>query len=294
MKKPNEDLKRIGLVSNPEKAATRAIVLAAARLIAETGRSAFVDHASAAGLEAICTVCTDVAALARSVDVLLVFGGDGTILRVVREIDGADTPILGINAGRLGFLTAVSSTDLEEALQRLWDGAFVLERRPLIEASAETTLSTLRLRALNDIVISRGAASRMIELDVSVNGEALTCYRSDGLIVSSPTGSTAYSLSAGGAIVSPDAEVFAMTPICPHTLSNRSLIVSLNAVIQVRVKSERLEVTASADGQIRAELQSGDIITIARSDRAVQLLHLAGSSFFETLRQKLHWSGSNF
>ncbi len=294
MKKPNDELKRIGLVSNPEKAATQAVVLAAARMIVGAGRLAFVDQASAVDLEGLCTVCTDVAALARTTDVLLVFGGDGTILRVVRELEGSETPVLGINAGRLGFLTAVSSMDLENALQRLWEGAFLLERRPLIEATSESPLRAVRLRALNDIVISRGAASRMIELDVSVNGEALTCYRSDGLIVSSPTGSTAYSLSAGGAIVSPDAEVFAMTPICPHTLSNRSLIVSLNSIIQVRVRSERIEVAASADGQIQADLQSGEIITIARSDRAVQLLHLAGSSFFETLRQKLHWSGSNF
>ena len=267
---------------------------AAAHAIARSGRTVLSEPASAPDLGPLCTVCDDVPSLARECDVLLVLGGDGTILRVVREIDGARTPVLGINAGRLGFLTAISSTDLPQALQRLWAGSFFEEKRSLIEATGTIKGRNICLRALNDIVISRGTASRLIELDVCVNGEALTSYRSDGLIISSPTGSTAYSLSAGGAIVSPDAEVFAMTPICPHTLSNRSVIVSLNSVIQVRVSSEKLEVNAAADGQVQVDLETGDTITIVRSRRVVHLLHLAGSSFFETLRKKLHWSGSNF
>jgi NAD+ kinase len=133
----------------------------------------------------------------------------------------------------------------------------------------------------------------MIETEVSVDGVFLTRYRSDGLIVSSPTGSTAYSLSAGGAIVSPDADVFAITPICPHTVSNRSVIVSLKSAITVKVISERVHVILTADGQVQHELQRDDIIEIRRSPRAAYLLHPGGSSFFETLRKKLQWSGSN-
>jgi NAD+ kinase len=133
----------------------------------------------------------------------------------------------------------------------------------------------------------------LIELEVGVDDAVLTRYRCDGLIVSSPTGSTAYSLGAGGAIVSPNAEVFTLTPICPHTLSNRSVILNLNAVVQVKVLSQRVETVLSADGQIPTQLAAGDTVTVRRSERAVQLLRLAGSSFFETLRQKLHWSGSN-
>src|SRR6185436_19762034 len=133
----------------------------------------------------------------------------------------------------LGFLTAVPCKDLAQALEKIWQQDCFIESRPLIEANGRAHGKRISLLALNDIVISRGAASRMIELEVTVNDEALTRYRCDGLIVSSPTGSTAYSLSAGGAIISPAAEVFAVTPICPHTLSNRSVIVSLSATVKV-------------------------------------------------------------
>lgn len=233
------------------------------------------------------------ASLARAVDLLLVFGGDGTMLRVVREMDGALTPILGVNVGRLGFLTAVPSKELPAALEKVWQNDFEVESRPLLEAHGESRGKTISLRALNDIVISRGAAPRMIELEVTVNGEVLTCYRCDGLIISSPTGSTAYSLSAGGAIVSPKAQVFAITPICPHALSNRSVIVSSSAIVRVKVISKKVETTVTADGQVQADLEAGDVITIRRSRRAAQLLHPGDSSFFDTLRRKLHWSGSN-
>jgi len=146
--------------------------------------------------------------------------------------------------------------------------------------------------ALNDLVISRGIASRLIELDVRVNGDALTRYRCDGLIVSSPTGSTAYSLAAGGAVVFPTAEVLALTPICLHTLSNRSLILPLTATLEVKVVSPRPETIFSADGQLVTELATGDAITIRRSRQSVRLMQLAGSSFCETLRLKLHWRGT--
>jgi NAD+ kinase len=134
---------------------------------------------------------------------------------------------------------------------------------------------------------------RLIELEVQVDGEVLTCYRGDGLIVSSPTGSTAYSLAAGGAVVSPLAEVFALTPICPHTLSNRSVIVSLRSTVQVRLLSERVDTFLAADGQTRAELQAGDCLRLRRSRHVARLVRLPGTSFFGTLRQKLNWSGSS-
>jgi NAD+ kinase len=146
--------------------------------------------------------------------------------------------------------------------------------------------------ALNDIVISRGISSRLIELEVRVDGDPLTRYRCDGLIISSPTGSTAYSLAAGGAVVFPTAQVIELTPICPHTLSNRSLIVPLSAKIEVQVISERPTTILSADGQVVSELSVGDMLTISRSRHTVKLMHLAGSSFCETLRRKLHWRGA--
>lgn len=263
-------------------------------MVSKTGRTVCSDIITAemAGLKI--TGCPDLASLAREVDLLLVFGGDGSMLRVVREIDGAITPILGVNVGRLGFLTAVPSNNLPQALAKVWKNDFKIESRPLLSARGETRAGKkIHLSALNDIVISRGAAPRMIELEVTVDGQVLTCYRCDGLIISSPTGSTAYSLSAGGAIVSPAAKVFAITPICPHTLSNRSVIVGLDSTVQVKVISQKVETTATADGQVQVDLLAGDIITIRRSRRVARLLHPGGGSFFDTLRQKLHWSGSN-
>jgi NAD+ kinase len=233
-----------------------------------------------------------VATLAREVDLLLVFGGDGTLLRVAREIAGSRTPILGINIGSLGFLTAVPSADLARALKHVWNGKFNFESRVLLEATGQGEGQPIDQTALNDVVISRGVASRLIELDVRVDGEPLTRYRCDGLIVSSPTGSTAYSLAAGGAVIFPTAEVIALTPICPHTLSNRALILPLGSTIEVEVLSPRPTTILSADGQVVSELAEGDHLKIRRARRTVRLMHLAGSSFCETLRRKLHWRGA--
>ncbi len=269
------------------------LVKQAARLILAAGGKLFSEPITAewAGIEA--TICADPGTLARRVDVLLVFGGDGTMLRVAREIAGCQTPILGVNIGSLGFLTAVSSDDLPGALKRIRAGEFVFESRALVQARVESSGRLIEHAALNDIVISRGNASRLIELEVRVNHDPLTTYRCDGLIVSSPTGSTAYSLAAGGALVFPTAPVFQITPICPHTLSNRSLIIPLTALVEVRVITPRPETILSADGQVIAELLTGDVITIQRSRRTVRLMHLEGSSFCETLRRKLHWRGAS-
>jgi NAD+ kinase len=281
--------RRIGLIANSEKASCRNLVREAANLIRASRRTVLTDEATAALADLDAPTRADAAAVAREADLLMVFGGDGTMLRVAREIAGLRTPMLGINAGGLGFLTDVQAHQLPRALKELWSGETVLETRPLIEAVNHDW----SLRALNDFVITRGCSPRLIELEVTVDGEMLTVYRCDGLIACSPTGSTAYSLAAGGAVVSPAAEVFTLTPICPHTLSNRSVIVNLDSVVTVRVLSRRVDTILTADGQQPRPLAAGDIVTIRRSKHEVRLLHLAGSSFFETLRRKLGWSGSH-
>jgi NAD+ kinase len=291
--KKTPDIRRVGLIANTEKPAAAALLRQAARWIARSGRRVLTDAATASLGRLPATICPDTATLAGACDVVLVFGGDGTMLRVARELNGARTPILGINIGGLGFLTAVSSRELQHALESLWAGRFTLETRPLLEAVARVQKRRLRAVALNDFVMSRGGLARLVSLEVAVDGEVLTRYRCDGLILSSPTGSTAYSLAAGGAIVSPDAEVFTLTPICPHTLSNRSVIVGLRSTIAVRVVSEKLDVVLAADGQTLATLRHGDTVTVRRSRRAVRLVRLQGTSFFQTLRHKLHWSGSH-
>jgi len=281
------------LIANADKPAAAGVLRKAAALIARSGRTVLADAPTArlAGLRT--RTAPDSLALARACDVVLVFGGDGTMLRVARELGGVRTPILGINLGGLGFLTAVSSDAIAAALRKIWAGEFTLDTRPLLEATATVGGRRMTHAAFNDFVISRGGLPRLVQLAVSVDDEVLTRYRCDGLIISSPTGSTAYSLAAGGAIVAPHAEVFALTPICPHTLSNRPVIVDLGSAICVEVLSEKLDVIFAADGQTLSSLSAGDAVTIRRSRRSVRLVRLAGTSFFQTLRHKLHWSGSH-
>jgi NAD+ kinase len=278
LKKNADQIKRIGLIGNPEKAACAAILRQAARLIQRAGRKVLAGG--------------DAASLAREADLILVFGGDGTMLGVAREIAGSPTPMLGVNIGGLGFLTGVPSAELAHALKCVWAGKFRFESRALIEASGTGNGKKILASALNDIVISRGAVSRLIALDVGVDGELITRYRCDGLIISSPTGSTAYSLAAGGPVVVPTAEVFAMTPICPHALSNRPIILPLASKISVKALSPLPATILSADGQMAGELDAGNEIVIRRSRRSIRLMHLAESSFFEALRHKLQWRGA--
>ena len=293
MKNPGNQIKRIGLIGHSEKVSCSNVVATAARLLRAAGRKVFCDAATAESARLKTDTFPDAVALAAEVDLLLVFGGDGTMLRVARSIAGMRTPMLGVNIGGLGFLTAVPSNQLARALRQVWAGEFKFETRALIEASMSCAGRRIRQAALNDIVISRGVISRLIQLDVDVDGEPLTRYRGDGLILSSPTGSTAYSLAAGGALVTPSAEVFALTPICPHTLSNRPIILPLTSTIRVRAISPKPSTILSVDGDVIAELAADDVVTIRRSRRTVRLLQLANSSFFEALRQKLHWRGAN-
>lgn len=265
----------------------------AARILTRSGCKIYTDAATAevAGIQK--NVFQDAGALSEEVDLLLVFGGDGTMLRVASEVAGSPTPLLGINIGGLGFLTAISTQEMPGALKQVLRGEYSLESRALIEVRGHCNGHDVHKRALNDFVISRGIVSRLITLEVNVNDELLTRYRCDGLVVSSPTGSTAYSLSAGGAVMHPQAEVFELTPICPHTLSNRSVIVSLDSHIEVKVISPRPETILSADGVGICAMATGESVIIQRSRDAVRLVRLAGSSFFDTLRRKLHWSGTN-
>ena len=278
MKKQADKIRRIGLIGNPEKAACGEIIRKAAQLIERAGRKAMID--------------SNAASLARAADLLLVFGGDGTMLGVAREIAGSPTPILGVNIGGLGFLTGVPSAELARALKCVWNGEFKFESRALIEAGGVCDGGKIQAAALNDFVVGRGAVSRLIALDVSVDGQLITRYRCDGLIISSPTGSTAYSLAAGGAVVLPTAEVFVMTPICPHALSNRSIILPLASKISVKAISPLPATILSADGQIIAGLDAGDEVIIRRSRRTIRLMHLADNSFLEALRHKLQWRGA--
>ena len=287
-------MNRIGLIANPEKPFWREALDEAERWIRSHGRE--VMHLEGmSSKEAFREVGKDlIREMASQCDLLVVFGGDGTMLHVARSLAGCPTPLLGINTGGLGFLTAAPYTSFQTTLEAIWKGRGVQDVRPSLHAtlSGEGKPSQ-SLTAINDIVISRGTASRMIELEVKVDGELLTQYRCDGFIICTPTGSTAYSLSAGGAIVCPNAQVFTLTPICPHTLSNRSVIVSMASIIEVTILSKEVDTVLTADGQIQVEGAPNDRIRIHAEQDQVTFLNTPNNPFFSILRQKMQWSGSN-
>ena len=272
----NKPVKKIALVANAAKPTARRIVQRAAKLAAAAGMKPITDETKA-----------------HSADLVMVFGGDGTMLQWARNTAGSGTPIFGVNIGGMGFLTAVSGKDLAKAIRSIAAREFSVESRTLLSATGEADGGRFRLDAMNDFVISRGSVPRMIRLEVKVNGEVLTVYRCDGLVVSSATGSTAYSLAAGGAIVAPDAGVFSITPICPHTLSNRAVIVSIKSTITMKIMDNRADTYLNTDGKFKAKLAIGDVVTLSRSQQKARLIRLSGRSFFETLRHKLQWSGSH-
>ena len=291
--KKNKPIQSVGLIGNPNQAVKSGIVRKTARLIADSGREVFLDQSVIGNSRIKGVIFPDALELAQASDLLIVIGGDGTVLRVARETAGSNTPLLGVNAGRLGFLTSASIDDISKSLETLWANRYIIDPLPLIEASGLSKGKSYKALALNDILISRGASPRLIELAVTVDGEPLTIYRCDGLIIATPAGSTAYSLSAGGAVVTPRAEVLTLNPICPQAISNRPLIVSFASTFKVTLLKHRGESYLSADGQVMAELLEHDVIQIRRSRKKARLVRLEGNSFFETLRQKLNWTGSH-
>ena len=230
--------------------------------------------------------------LADSCHLILVAGGDGSLLGVARAVYPKQTPIIGINLGRLGFLTSVRKENLAEAFDKMIRGKMVHSPRNLLEVYLQKKNQFLG-PALNDVVLVRGESSRLVRLRVTRNQTLVTEYRSDGLIISTPTGSTAYSLSAGGPIITPETDIIALTPICPHTLTNRSLIMSSDGKLLVDVVAPSAPVTIQVDGAIQSRLKPGEGIRIQTGKKQILLAYLEGYDFFEILREKLKWSGTS-
>lgn len=221
-------------------------------------------------------------------DFIVALGGDGTILNVARQCASFSTPILGVNLGHLGFLAEVDAENVVEAVEKIVNNEFFIDKRMMLEASIiKENMEAVNLIALNDIVVTRGSFSRMVKLKVFVNEQYVNTYLADGIIISSPTGSTAYSLSAGGPIVYPNLELFVITPICPHTLHSRSIIVSEKDKVKLVIVGENQDVMATTDGQQGYKLNSGDTIYVKKSNRYTNLIRLKSMNFFELLRSKL-------
>jgi NAD+ kinase len=235
-----------------------------------------------------------VADLGREADLLVVLGGDGTILHVVAQLEDVIKPIFGINVGSLGFLTCANSATYADAVECIAEGKMVFSDRTLLEVIVKVAgHEPLVMTGLNDAVFSRGEVSRLIRLKTSVNGEALTEFNADGLIVATPTGSTAYSLSAGGPILAPESGAFVITPICPHVLTNRSIIVGGDSIIEIEVSERDYPVFLTVDGREPLRIEAGAAVEMKKSRRVLPLASLPGVSFFGVVRQKLKWSGSN-
>jgi len=284
---------KVGLLARCDKPQAAPLVRSLRDALSARGAGILLESRTA-GLLGDGTAGVSEQELAQSCDLVVVLGGDGTILRALHRMGGTVPPIFGINLGSLGFLTGVSGEEWSDAVQSIAGGDYQLSARSLLRVElerdgriAETFLG------LNDAVVSRGHHSQLIKIEVRVNGEELCVYNADGLIVATPTGSTAYSMSAGGPLVLPDSASFVLTPICPHVLTNRSAVVPDSARLELRLVGDAPGVTVNVDGQEIRELGARDVLRVSRAAEKLHLATLPGLTFSGVLREKLKWSGSN-
>lgn len=224
------------------------------------------------------------------VNLIVVLGGDGTLISVARKVGDLRTPILGVNLGSLGFLTEITLQEIFPVLEQVVRGDFTVSSRMMLDAVVRREGREVgRYRVLNDVVINKGALARIIDMEASVDDVYLTTFKADGLIISTPTGSTGYSLAAGGPIIYPDLDCLVMAPICPHMLTNRPIIVSDKTIIRVEVKFQDQDVVFTADGQVGMPLQGGDVVEVRRSRSCTLLVKSPTKDYFQVLRTKLRW-----
>ena len=284
--------KTIGLIAHTGKAGVGELIDAVAKEFSRVLIKVVIEKETAAlvGQRSDRTV----AQVAAEADLLVVLGGDGTILNVADHLGDVIKPIFGINVGSLGFLTCSTSADYRDAVACVAKGAITFSERTLLDVRIKTgAQERTAMIGLNDAVLSRGECSRLVRLHTRVNGEPLTEFNADGLIVATPTGSTAYSLSAGGPIMAPESGVFVITPICPHVLTNRSIIVTEDSLIEVEPTEPDYPVYLSVDGRDPMHVEVGSLVEIRKAKKTLPLAVMPNVSFFNVVRQKLKWSGSN-
>ena len=283
--------KRVGLIG---KSADRNVLVTLRALIdfLERHKAKIVLDAGIADMFADSNYkIVDRSSLARQCNLAIVVGGDGTLLNAARSLAEPGVAVLGVNLGRLGFLVDVSPEDMAAQLEQIFGGDFTEEQRTLLHASVTRNGEPVDdSAALNDVIIHKKDIARMIELDTWIDGHFLNSNRSDGLIVSTPTGSTAYALSGGGPILHPGLNALTLVPICPHTLSNRPIVINDDSVIEIVIHQGVLQAQISCDGQVNMTLDPGDRVTVCKHEHTMRLIHPPGYEYIDILRKKLRWS----
>ena len=288
-------IRSIGIISKPRKEELAAVLPELLAWLKQKGIQAFMDRETASSLDAAARSAIEVPVMERSElpqrsDLILVLGGDGTLLAAARNVGSHNVPILAVNLGSLGFLTAVTVGELYDSLELVLNGKHQIDCRKMLQVQvirAGNVAGTYQ--ALNDAVLNKAAIARILDFEAYVDGRFLTLFKADGVIISTPTGSTAYSLAAGGPIIYPSVEAFIVTPICPHTLTNRPVVVPDRSRIEIVIKGEAESVFLTVDGQVGLSLHNEDRIVCDLSPSRINLVRPPHKEFFEVLRSKLKW-----
>jgi NAD+ kinase len=287
MKKSFKTAALIGKYNSPEIAGP---VLELAAFLEKRNVQVMIDRLTASHIRDCRYPVLALQDLGARADLAIVLGGDGTMLNIARTFAPFDVDLVGVNQGRLGFLTDISLDTMFETIGAMLEGHYISEDRMLLEAEVESGGERVfEVLAFNDVVVSKGVKGSMIEFEVMIDGESIYTQRSDGLIVATPTGSTAYALSSGGPIVHPSLSVISLVPVCPHTLSNRPIVISSDCTVEIIVHSAD-DPRAHFDSHSRYDLQTQDRIRVRRYAHNIRLLHPVGHSYYAMLRQKLNWN----
>tara|TARA_B100000029_G_scaffold516796_1_gene634403 strand:- start:45564 stop:46448 length:885 start_codon:yes stop_codon:yes gene_type:complete len=291
-------MNRIGIIGNSTRPAVRQLMPELTQYLASQSAQLVLsnDLSKCIGKEVLqgyeLTIVENDDFIGENVDWVIAIGGDGTLLKAARLVGSSEIPILGVNSGKLGFMMPITPDMLTEAIKRVFNNDYVLDSRQILQGHIEGEVSdsnSRQLFALNDIVIDKGSICRAIELGIFINDQYVNTVLADGLIISTPTGSTAYSLAAGGPIVVPDMEAIIVSPICPHTLSNRSMVLAATDVIRVEVLAGHPNLLVTIDGQEDVAIQPGNSIKFCQASHFVKLIRFKEFSFYDVLRTKLKW-----
>lgn len=287
-------IKRIGIVLKPHQRDALKTICGLITWLAERGiglvGSKDLEPAEIKKETGCAVEVVEPEALASSVDLIMVLGGDGTMIATARTVGDAEVPVLGVNYGGLGYLAEFRIEEMYEALESILAGNFRLDERVMLSVELKRgDESVSRNRVLNDVVINKSALARIIEIEAFLNGQFVNSFRADGLIVSTPTGSTAYNLSAGGPVIFPSMNAVVVTPICPFTLSNRPIVVPDDATIELCLKTEQEDVALTLDGQVGFPLRVEDRVVVTKSRTKFKLVQPTNRNYFEVLRTKLKW-----